>query len=70
MQPAMHIGVVLAIGALDGLKHDARLLRRGAVIEIDEVLAVDLAGEDGEIGADRLHVERRFDRFEILGRRV
>ena len=69
MQPAMHIGVVLAIGALDGVEHELRLLRRGAVVEIDEVLAVDLAREDREVGADRLDVEGRSNRSEILGRR-
>ena len=36
MQPAMDVGVLLAVSALDGVEHDLRLLRRGAVVEIDE----------------------------------
>ena len=35
---------------------------RGAVVEIDERLAVDLAKEDREIGADALDVEARVAR--------
>ena len=70
MQPAMHIGVFLAIGALDGVEHELRLLRRGAVVEIDErSCRCTFAREDGEVGADRLHVEGRLDRSEILCRR-
>ena len=33
-----------------------RLLRRGAVVEIDERLAVDLLRQDREVGADRVDV--------------
>src|SRR5262245_21164813 len=58
VQTAMNIGVFAAIGALDGVEHGARLLRRGAIVEIDELLAVHLAGENGEIGADRSDVDR------------
>src|SRR5262245_7297781 len=63
MQPAMDIGVFAAIGPLDRAEHGARLLRRGAIVEIDELPAVHLAGENGEIGADRREVERRLRRL-------
>ena len=59
MQPAMDVGVFLSVGALDGVEHRFRLLRRGAVVEIDERLAVDLLREDREIGADRIARRRR-----------
>src|SRR5262245_5683463 len=62
MQAAMDIGVFAALGARDRIEHGARLLRRGAIIEIDELLAVHLAGENGKIGADRRDVERRLRR--------
>ena len=42
VQPAMDVGVFFSVGALDGVEHRSRLLRRGAVVEIDERLAVDL----------------------------
>ncbi len=69
MQAPMDVGIFLTIGTLDRVQHYARLLRRGAVVEIDKRLAVHLAGEDGEVGADRVHVEGRRNRLEILGRR-
>ena len=56
VQPAMHVGVFHLVGVLDGLQHGARLLRRGAVVEIDQRLAVDLAEQDRKIGADALDV--------------
>ena len=65
----MHVGVLLVVGALDGVEHRARLLRRGAVVEIDQRLAVDLARQDREIGADRLNVVRALaTRSQILCR--
>ena len=52
----MDVGVFHLVGVIDGVEHRARLLRRGAVVEIDQRLAVDLAEQDREIGADRLDV--------------
>ena len=61
VQPAMHVGVFHLVGVVDGVEHRARLLRRGAVVEIDQRLAVDLAEQDREVGADapRRRRERR-----------
>jgi hypothetical protein len=43
VQAAMHVGVFHLVGVVDGVENRARLLRGGAVVEIDERLAVDLA---------------------------
>ena len=56
VQPAMDVGVFHLVGVVDGVEHRARLLRRGAVVEIDQRLAVDLAEQDREVGADGLDV--------------
>jgi hypothetical protein len=56
MQPAMHVGVLRGVGQIQPIEHGLRLLRRGGVVEIDERLAVNLGGEDGEIRADAVHV--------------
>ena len=56
VQPAMDVGVFLSVGALDGVEHCSRLLRRSAVVEIDERLAMDRLRQDREVGADRLNV--------------
>src|SRR5512134_2009698 len=66
MQPAMHIGVFVGISAQGRVEYGTRLLRRGAVVEIDEPLAVDFAGQNREIGADRLDVEGSRRRFAIF----
>ena len=56
VQAAMDVGVFHLVGVVDGVEHRARLLRRGAVVEIDQRLAVDLAEQDREVGADGLDV--------------
>ena len=56
MQAAMDVGVFVRIGMLDGVEHRLRLLRRRAVVEIDQRLAVDFARQDREVAADRLDV--------------
>ena len=48
MQAAMDVGVFVRIGALDGVEHGFRLLRRGAVVEIDERLAVHFRARIGK----------------------
>jgi hypothetical protein len=56
VQPAVDVGVFHRIGLRHRVDHDLRLLRRGAVVEIDERLAVHLAREDREVLADLVHV--------------
>ncbi len=56
VQPAVHVGVLEAIDVIHRLDDGARLLGGGRVVEVDERLAVDLAVENGKIGADALHV--------------
>ena len=52
VQPAMHVGVVVRIGLGDRVDHHLRLLRRGAVVEIDQRPAVHLAARgSGNRGA-------------------
>jgi hypothetical protein len=58
VQAAMHVGVYAAVDALDGVEHHTRLLGGGAVVEIDQRLAVHLRRKDREVGADRLDIER------------
>ena len=56
MQAAMDVGVFLTVGVLDGIEHHLRLLGRGAIVEIDQRLAVDFPRQDREVAADRLDV--------------
>ena len=56
VQAAVDVGVFVRIGVRHARRDRLRLLRRGAVVEIDERLAVDRARQDGEIRADRLDV--------------
>ena len=58
----MHVGVFVFVKMRDALDHLPGLLRRGGVVEIDERLAIGALGEDGKVGADRRHVERRASR--------
>jgi hypothetical protein len=50
------VGVLEELG--HRIDHPARLLRRVAGVEVDERLTVDLTGEDRELLAHRLQVER------------
>ncbi len=56
VQAAVNVGVFEAIGVVHGLDHRQRLLGGGAVVEIDQRLAVDLAEQDREIGPELLDV--------------
>jgi hypothetical protein len=56
---AVNIGVLVGEKARQGLDDAARLLGRGAVVEIDERIAINLARENGEIGAERRRIEGR-----------
>ena len=57
MQAAMHIGIFVGIGVCHRVNNGLRLLRRGAVVEIDQRLAIHFARENREVGADGLDVE-------------
>jgi hypothetical protein len=56
MQAAMDVGIFAGIGMADGVDHHLRLLCRGAIVEIDQRLAVHLLRQDREIPADRFDV--------------
>jgi hypothetical protein len=56
VEAAMDVGIVLGIGLLDGVEHRPRLLRRGAAVEIDELLPVDLGLKDRKVATNRLDV--------------
>ena len=51
MHAAMDIGILLAVITVDGVDDRLRLLRRGAVIEIDQGPAVHLARKNGKVAA-------------------
>src|ERR1043166_3918876 len=53
---AVYVRVLLAQVFRAALDDDARNLRRGRVVEVDERLAVHRLGENGEVFADALHV--------------
>ena len=57
MEAAMHVAVVALVVVDERFDHRSRLLRGGAVVEVDERLAVDLLMQNREIGADFLDVE-------------
>ncbi len=57
MQAAMDVGIFLGVALHDGIKHGLGLLGRGGVVEIDQGLAIDLAGEDGKVAADFFDVK-------------
>src|SRR5207248_935183 len=54
---AMDVGVLRAVVILQRIEDGVRLVRGRAVIEIDQRLAVNLGGEDREVGAHLLDVE-------------
>ena len=51
MHAAMDVGVILLHHLAHGVDDLARLLRRGAIVEIDERTAMDAPCQDGEIPA-------------------
>ena len=51
MHATVHVGVGVVVFVGDGLHHLAGLLRGGAVVQVDQGLAVDGAAQDGEVGA-------------------
>ncbi len=56
VRAAVDVRVLFLVVAAVRVDHDARLLRRVRVVEVDEGLAVDGTREDRELGADALHV--------------
>src|SRR4029079_5902551 len=68
MQPAMHVGVFVAVGVIHRLQDGARLLRRGAVIELDARLTRHAAKEDREVGSNKLDVVRSRSQPRLRGR--
>ena len=56
VQAAVDVGVFLGIGPRHRVDHRLRLLRRGAVVEIDQRPPVHLAREDRKVAAHRLDV--------------
>src|SRR5262249_16843733 len=57
MHPAMDIGI-FALGEVPhGVQYDARLLRAGAGVQIDQRLAIDGTRQDLEIGARLFGIE-------------
>ena len=59
VQAAVDVGVFVANRRGHRVDHRLRLLRRGAVVEIDERTAVHLAREDREVAANQLDVVRQ-----------
>ena len=46
MQTAMHIGIFMRVSSGDRINHHLRLLRRGAIAELDQWLAFDFTRQD------------------------
>ena len=55
---ARDVGVVPRVELGQRVEHDLRLLRGVRAVEVDERHTVHLAGQDREVLADRLYVER------------
>lgn len=58
MQPAMNVGVLLAVEPGQAVDHRLRLVGGGGVIEVDQRVPVDLAAQDWKIATDRGDIER------------
>src|SRR5690242_13618766 len=56
MHAAVHVGVVFAVVANNGIQHLPRLLRGSGVIQVHQRLAVHLLPQDGEVAAHPLHI--------------
>src|SRR5690606_9912055 len=52
MDSAVDVRVLAGEKARHRVDHTLRFLRGGSVVEVDEGFAINLPGEDGEIGAD------------------
>src|SRR3569623_1713491 len=61
MHAAMDIGVIRLGETGHRVQDLTGLLGRSAAVEIDQRFAIDLARQNGKIGADLLHVEGRRD---------
>ena len=58
MRPAVDVAVISTVVLLDLVDDLVRLLRRGTVVEPDEVVAIHLLIEYGEVALDLLRVQR------------
>ena len=56
----MHIGIGVEIFLAHGVEHTQGFLRGGGIIEVNQRLAVHLAGEYGEIGSYLINIKHRF----------
>ena len=56
---AVNVGALAFFEMAHGLQHLARHLGGGRVVQIGQLVAVDGLREDGEVGAQRLHRQRR-----------
>ena len=52
-----HVGIVLRVVLGDRVDHRARLLRGVRTVQVDQRMPVDLAAQDREVPAHRLHIE-------------
>jgi hypothetical protein len=57
MDATVHVGIVGLVDLAHGIDDRARALGAGAVVQIDQRLAVDLLVQDGKIGPHPLDVE-------------
>src|SRR5271170_4685568 len=57
MHAAVYVGVVTALIVVDGVDHRAWALSRGAIIQVRQRLAVHGARQNGELPAQRVHIE-------------
>ena len=79
MHATVYVGVSIIVFVGDGFDHRAGFLRGGAVVQVDQRLAVDGAAEDGEVGAYLLDVVHKYippsfdcggQRYSLLGNDV
>ena len=79
MHATVYVGVGVVVFVGDGFDHRAGFLRGGAVVQVDQRLAVDGAAEDGEVGAYLVDVVHKYippsfdcggQRYSLLGNDV
>ena len=68
MQAAMHIGIFMLIGITHAIEHLARLLCRGRIVEISQLLPIDGAPQNGKVLAQTCDVKGGRDDLFVHGR--
>ncbi len=58
MHAPMDVGIDIEVLVAHGIEHTQRLLRSGRIVEINQRLAVDRAGQDGEVSPDQFYIHR------------